>query len=248
MIFVAPGRLSLPDEKGIDIARRCGLRSDSIYPLSLVHFIGKAHVYKGERFNSISHLLGAVAALSGTACLIVTAAQQGDPWKIVSFSIYGASLIVLYLFSTLYHSLRHAGKTVFQRLDHLAIYVLIAGTYTPFTLVTLKGTWGWSVFGTIWGLAVLGMALDVLLPKVRSIVSIAIYLVMGWLIVIAFAPLVRSLPTAGVFWLVLGGLFYTSGLCFYFFDKKVSHFHGIWHLFVMAGSISHYATIFVYVA
>lgn len=204
-------------------------------------------MYKGERFNSISHLLGAVAALAGTACLIVSAAKQGDPWKIVSFSIYGTSLILLYLFSTLYHSLQHTGKAFFRKLDHLAIYFLIAGTYTPFTLVTLQGAWGWSIFGTVWGLAVLGMVLEVLLRKGRRIVPIVIYLVMGWLIVIALEPLLRSLSTTGAVWLLLGGLFYTSGVFFYILDEKVTHFHGIWHLFVISGSISHYVTIFYYI-
>lgn len=205
-------------------------------------------MYKGERFNSISHLLGSVAAFAGTACLIVNAAQQGDPWKVVSFSIYGTSLILLYLFSTIYHSLRHTTKAIFRRLDHLAIYLLIAGTYTPFTLLTLKGAWGWSAFGLVWGLAGLGMVQEMLIPKGRSIVSMVIYIVMGWLIVIALGPLLRSLPIAGFFWLLLGGLFYTSGLFFYGLDKKVSHFHGIWHLFVISGSISHYITIYVYIA
>jgi hemolysin III len=210
--------------------------------------MGYAHMYDGERFNSISHLIASVAALAGTACLIVIAAQQGDPWKIVSFSIYGASLISLYIFSTLYHSLRQKGKAVFRRFDHLAIYLLIAGTYTPFTLVTLQGAWGWSIFAIVWGLAVLGMVLEVSIRKGRQIVSIVIYLTMGWLIVFALKPLLNSLPTAGTLWLVIGGLFYTSGLFFYGLDKKVVHFHGIWHLFVIAGSISHYITIFFYVA
>jgi hemolysin III len=205
-------------------------------------------MYKGERFNSISHLIGAAAALAGVAGLIVIAAQQGDPWKVVSFSIYGASLILLYLFSTLYHSLHHAGKTVFQKLDHLAIYLLIAGTYTPFTLVTLRGRWGWVLFGLIWGLAVLGIVLEVFLRKGRRIVPVVIYLAMGWLIVIVLKPLLGSLTRAGFIWLLLGGLFYTLGVFFYAIGSKVNHFHGIWHLFVMAGSLCHYISIFYYVA
>ena len=205
-------------------------------------------MYKGERFNSISHLVGAAAALAGTAGLVVTAAQQGNPWKIVSFSIYGASLVLLYLFSTLYHSLHHAGKTVFQKLDHLAIYLLIAGTYTPFTLVTLRGRWGWSLFGLVWGLAVLGMVLEVFLRKGRRIVPVVIYLAMGWLIIIALKPLLASLTIAGFTWLLLGGLSYTSGVFFYALGNRVACFHGIWHLFVMAGSLCHYITIFYYVA
>jgi hemolysin III len=209
--------------------------------------VGYADVYKGERFNSISHLLAAVAALIGTAFLTVNAAQKGDAWKVVSFSIYGGSLILLYLISTLYHSIRTRSKAVLRKLDHLAIYLLIAGTYTPFTLVTLRGKWGWSIFGMIWGLAVLGILLEVLMQKRRRIVPIMIYLIMGWLIVIALQPLMNSLPTGGVIWLFIGGLFYTSGLLFYRFDEKVIHFHGIWHLFVIAGSISHFITIYNYV-
>ncbi len=205
-------------------------------------------MYKGERFNSISHLVGLSAAIAGSACLIVNAAQQGDPWKVVSFSIYSSSLILLYLFSTLYHSLRHTTKAVFRRLDHLAIYILIAGTYTPFTLVTLKGAWGWWIFGLVWGLAGLGIVLEMLIPKGRSIVSMVLYVFMGWLIVIALDPLLRSLPTPGFVLLLLGGLFYTSGLFFYSLDKKVPHFHGIWHLFVISGGISHYITIYAYIA
>lgn len=205
-------------------------------------------MYQGERFNSISHLVGVTAAMAGTVCLIVIAAQQGDPWKVVSFSIYGASLILLYLFSTLYHSLPHTGKALFQKLDHLAIYFLIAGTYTPFALVTLRGPWGWLIFGLVWGLAVFGIVLEVLMSKGPRIVPVVIYLVMGWVIVIALKPLLHSLPSAGVIWLVSGGLFYTSGLYFYIRDEKVPHFHGIWHLFVIAGSLCHYVTIFCFVA
>ena len=205
-------------------------------------------MYHGERFNSISHLVGTAAAMAGTAYLIVVAARQGDPWKVVSFSIYGASLILLYLFSTLYHSLRDTGKTLFQKFDHLAIYLLIAGTYTPLALVTLRGSWGWLIFGLVWGLAVLGIVLEVLMPKGRRIVPMIIYLVMGWLVVMALKPLLQSLPASGTLWLIAGGLFYTSGVYFYIRDKKVTHFHGIWHLFVLAGSLCHYVTILCYVA
>jgi hemolysin III len=205
-------------------------------------------MYHGERFNSISHLVGTAAAMAGTACLIVVAARQGDPWKVVSFSIYGSSLILLYLFSTLYHSLHHTGKTLFQKFDHLVIFLLIAGTYTPFALVTLRGAWGWLIFGLVWGLAVLGIVLEILMREGRRIVPMIIYLVMGWLIVFVLKPLLQSLPTAGVIWLITGGLFYTSGVYFYIRDKKVTYYHGIWHLFVMAGSLCHYVAIFYYVA
>lgn len=205
-------------------------------------------MYHGERFNSISHLIGSAAALVGTACLVVVAARQGDPWKVVSFSIYGTSLVLLYGFSTLYHSLHGRGKAVFRTLDHLAIYLLIAGTYTPFTLVTLRGPWGWSIFGVVWALAVFGIVLDTLGTRGPRTVPLVIYLLMGWLIVVALKPLLRALPTTGTVWLLLGGVFYTSGVFFYVLDEKVTHFHGIWHLFVMAGSLSHYVAIFNFVA
>ena len=209
---------------------------------------GLVRAYKGELFNSISHLLGAAAALVGTAFLVGIAVQQGDPWKIVSFSIYGATLLSLYTFSALYHSLRGKGKTVFRKLDHHAIYLLIAGTYTPFTLVTLRGRWGWSIFGVVWGMAVLGIILEMLLQKRRQVVPVVIYLLMGWLIIIALKPLLRALPTAGFAWLLLGGLFYTVGVGFFALDKKVRYFHGVWHLFVLAGSLCHYIAVFFYVA
>lgn len=204
-------------------------------------------MYKGERFNSISHLIGAAAALAGMVVLVVLASRQGDPWMIVSFSIYGASLVALYTFSALYHSLRGKAKQVFRKLDHLSIYLLIAGSYTPFTLVTLRGVWGWSLFGAVWGLAILGIVIDSFPRKGQRIVPVIIYLVMGWLAVIAAGPLLQALPIWwGIAGIVLGGLFYTFGVLFYALDE-VRHFHGIWHLFVLAGSISHYFTILFYV-
>ena len=206
-------------------------------------------MYHGERLNSYTHLLGAVAAAAGLVVLMVLAAQQGDAWKLVSFSVYGATLFLLYLFSTLYHSTRGRAKPILAKLDHVAIYLLIAGSYTPFTLVTLRGTWGWTLFGTIWGLAVLGIVVDSLHNRsARRILPMAIYIVMGWLVLIAFKPLLAALPYAGMLWLVAGGLLYTLGIVFYALDKKLRHAHGIWHLFVLAGSISHYLAVLLYVA
>ena len=202
----------------------------------------------GERFNSVSHLVGAVLALAGMVALIVIAARQGDPWKIVSFSVYGACLFSLYASSTLYHSLRHRAKAVFRKLDHLAIYLLIAGTYTPFALVTLRGGWGWSLFGAIWGLAAVGMALEFLPRRGARILPVVIYVLMGWFVLVALKPLLRALPWAGFVWLLLGGLFYTFGIVFYGLDAKLRHAHGVWHLFVLAGSVSHYLAIYLYVA
>lgn len=205
-------------------------------------------MYYGERLNSYSHLLGAVAAFAGLAWLVVLAAQQGDAWKVVSFSIYGASLLLLYLLSTLYHSIRGRAKPVLARLDHSAIYLLIAGTYTPFTLVSLRGAWGWTLFGLVWGLAVLGIVVDALHAREsRRILPVVIYIVMGWLVVIALKPLLVVLPRAGALWLLAGGLFYTGGILFYALDKRLRHAHGIWHLFVLAGSICHYLAVFLYV-
>ena len=205
-------------------------------------------MYPGERFNSITHLVGTVLALAGLVVLVVVAARQGDAWKIVSFSLYGATLFTLYGASTLYHSLRGRAKAVFRRLDHLAIYLLIAGTYTPFMLVTLRGGWGWSLFGVVWGLALVGMALEFLPRRGTRILSMVIYFLMGWLVLIALGPLWRALPFMGLVWLVAGGLFYTVGAVFYGLDVKLRHAHGIWHLFVLAGSASHYFAILYYVA
>ena len=205
-------------------------------------------MYKGEWFNSISHLIGAVAALVGLVIVVVEASLQGDPWKIVSFSVYGATLFSLYTISTLYHSLQGRAKRIFRKLDHMSIYLLIAGTYTPFTLVTLRGAWGWTIFGIIWSLALFGLVLEALPQKGNRILSMVVYVLMGWLVLAALKPLLAALPAAGFFWLLLGGIFYTGGLAFFFFDEKVRHFHGIWHLFVLAGSISHYLTILFYVA
>ena len=205
-------------------------------------------MYKGERFNSISHLIGAVAALAGLVIVVVAAARQGDPWKIVSFSVYGVTLFFLYTVSTLYHSLRGRAKRIFRKLDHYSIYFLIAGTYTPFALVTLRGGWGWTIFGIIWGLAALGIALEALPQGGNRVLSVVVYVLMGWLVLVALEPLLEALPMTGFWWLLLGGLFYTGGLVFYFFDEKVRHFHGVWHLFVLAGSVCHYLTILFFVA
>lgn len=204
-------------------------------------------MYKGEKFNSITHLVGAVLALAGLVILVVFASLQGDPWKIISFSIYGTSLFLLYSLSTLYHSLRGRAKNIFMTLDHVAIYLLIAGSYTPFTLVTLRGGWGWSLFGAIWGLAIIGIIIDSRHKQGRRGIQMLIYLFMGWLIVIAIYPMVNALPTGALVLLVLGGVFYTSGIIFYVLDNKMKHAHGIWHLFVLAGSISHFLTMLLYV-
>ncbi|TNC72636.1 hemolysin III family protein [Janthinobacterium lividum] len=205
-------------------------------------------MYHGERFNSISHTVGAALAAIGGVILIVVAARTGDPWKIVSCSVYVAMLLTLYLTSTLYHSVRGKAKAVLQRLDHCAIYLLIAGTYTPFMLVTLRGPWGWSLFGVVWGLALFGIVQEYVYAKGARILSLVIYVAMGWLIVVGIKPLLAALEWNGFLWLVAGGLCYTGGIAFYATDHKLRHGHGIWHLFVLAGSSCHFVAILFYVA
>ena len=202
---------------------------------------------KGEKFNTITHLVGSMAALIGLVVLIVTASRQGHVLPIVSVTIYGTTLALLYISSTLYHSLRGNAKNVFQKLDHLAIYLLIAGTYTPFALITLGKTWGWVIFGLVWGLAILGIILELLPQKSNRLIPLIIYLTMGWLIIIAIKPLIQALGMVGFGWLLLGGLAYTFGVIFYVYDERVRHFHGIWHLFVLAGSTIQYFTVYNYV-
>jgi hemolysin III len=204
-------------------------------------------MYIGERFNAWTHLAGALLAVSGAITLIVLTASAGDPWKIVSVSIFGATLILLYTASTLYHSLRGRAKRVLRKLDHLSIYLLIAGTYTPFCLITLRGPWGWTLFGIVWSLAIVGMLQEIRPRSDARVLSLIIYAVMGWVVVIAIGPLVEHLETAGIAWLVAGGLCYTIGIVFYAFDERFRHWHGIWHLFVLGGSLAHYIAIAGYV-
>lgn len=205
-------------------------------------------MYEGERFNAISSVVGAAAAVAGLAVLVVVAARQGDAWKVVSFATYGTTLAVLYLSSALYHTVRGGPKALFRRLDRLAIYLLIAGTYTPFALITLRGPVGWTLFGVIWGLAALGVVLDASREKRRGVLPVVVYLLMGWLCVLAIRPLLAALPMAGFLWLLAGGMCYSIGVVFFAYDTRVRHFHGIWHLFVLAGSVCHYVAVLGYVA
>ena len=200
-------------------------------------------MYKGERFNSISHLIGASFALAGGAVLVTFAAMSGDSNKIVSYSVYGVTLFLLYLVSTLYHSLPGRAKTVFRVLDHQAIYLLIAGTYTPFIMVTLNSALGWWMFAAIWGLAVFGIIFDAVPRRGVRVVPLIIYLVMGWLCVFALNPLIDALSAQSFGWLLAGGIFYTTGIVFFVLDERYPWCHGIWHLFVIAGSVSHYFSI-----
>lgn len=204
-------------------------------------------MYEGERFNSITHLIGAIAGLMGVIVLVVLAVKQGDWWKIVSFSIYGTTLFFLYAISTLYHSWPGKAKDFLRQLDYQGVYLLIAGTYTPFALVTLNGWLGWTLFAIVWTLAIIGIILDSFPPKGGRLLQLVIYLVMGWMIIVALEPLRRELTPAGLLSLFIGGVFYTVGVIFYVLDEKVKHFHGIWHLFVLAGSATHYFTVLYFV-
>ncbi len=204
-------------------------------------------MYHGEKFNAISHLVGALLALAGSVVMIVMASLSGDPWKIVSVAIYGMTLVLLYSFSTLYHSMRGPLKQLFQKLDHHSIYLLIAGSYTPFCLVSLRGNWGWTLFAVIWGLALLGSLQEFRQKTDARILSVVIYIVMGWAALAALAPLKQALGASGFTWVAVGGIFYTVGIIFYALDTRLRHAHGIWHLFVIAGSSAHYVAILLFV-
>lgn len=209
---------------------------------------GVDRMYYGEKFNAVSHLLGAVLALAGAIVLVVLAAIGGDPWKVVGVSIYGASLVLMYSSSTLYHSVRGGrGKDFLRKMDHQSIYLLIAGSYTPFCLVTLRGPWGWSLLGVVWGLAIVGSLQDLRTRSGARILSVVIYLLMGWAAVVALVPMVNALGRAGFAWVASGGLLYTVGIVFYALDARLKHAHGIWHLFVLAGSAAHFIAILMYV-
>ena len=206
-------------------------------------------MHVGERFNSITHLVGAVLSVAGLSVLVTMGALQGDAYKVVSFSVYGAMLCVLYAISTLYHSARTPLlKAVLQKCDHSAIYLLIAGSYTPFTLVTLRGPWGWSLFGVSWGLAALGIAQELTLGRRTRVVSMTLYVLMGWLALVAIRPLIHALPAAGTAWLLAGGIIYSIGIYFFINDERIRHGHGIWHLFVLAGSLCQFVSVARYVA
>jgi len=203
-------------------------------------------MYQGERFNSITHLVGAVLALVGVTVMVTVASMQGEATRVLILTVYGVTLFLLYLFSTLYHSLRGRAKRVFQVLDHHAIYLLIAGTYTPFTLLVLDGATGWWLFGAVWTLAVVGIVQDSIPRKGSRVLSLLIYLGMGWLVLFALGPLIAALPAAAFWWLAAGGVFYTVGVIFYLLDERYPWSHGVWHLFVLAGSISHYFVILLF--
>jgi len=201
---------------------------------------------KEELINSITHGLGALLGIAGTAVAIVWAALFGNAYSVVSAAIYGATLIILYTMSTLYHAITNeTAKKVFRVFDHCSIFLLIAGTYTPFTLVTLNGALGWTLFGIIWGFTLLGVALNAVSLEKFKVFSMICYIAMGWLIIIAAKPTVAALGWGPVMLLLFGGISYTVGVIFY--GLKIRYMHGIWHLFVLAGSVLHYFCILLYV-
>ncbi|MCE5262527.1 MAG: hemolysin III family protein [Deltaproteobacteria bacterium] len=199
-----------------------------------------------EVANSVTHGVGILLSIGGLAVLAAFAARFGDAWHIVSCSVFGATLILMYTASTLYHSIPLSGvKTVLRVIDHSAIFFLIAGTYTPFTLVNLRGPWGWSLFGIVWGIALLGVAFQVTLLRRWRIASVGLYIAMGWVIIVAIRPLLAAMAPAGFTLLLAGGLCYTLGIVFYAWRRP--YHHAIWHLFVLGGSILHYFAILLYV-
>ncbi|HEX2862356.1 MAG TPA: hemolysin III family protein [Lacunisphaera sp.] len=200
-----------------------------------------------EVANAVSHGFGALLGVMGLVVLLVGASRDGNAWHVVSTAVFGTTLVVLYTASTLYHSIPGArAKQILQKFDHAAIFLLIAGSYTPFVLVTLRGPWGWSLFGVIWGLAVVGIALKFWFAGRFRLVSTLIYLAMGWLVLIAIKPLAAVLPEGGMKLLVAGGLCYSGGAVFYLW-KRLPYHHAIWHLFVLGGSICHWAAVFWHV-
>jgi hemolysin III len=208
-----------------------------------LHFYTQAE----EKANSLTHAAGVVLSLGGLILLVTATAQQGDPRRLVSCTIYGVTLLLFYSFSTIYHSARRPRtKYLFRILDHVSIYLVIAGTYTPFALVTLQGAWGWSLFGVIWGLAIIGAVFKTFLTHRLRVLGPIFYIAMGWLVIIAVKPLLAVLPLAGFWWLVAGGVIYTVGVLFYAIEK-IPYNHTIWHVFVLVASVCHYLAVYWYV-
>ncbi len=193
--------------------------------------------------NSVTHGVGAVLSISGMTLLVVLASMKGDPWRIVTLSIYGSTLVAMYLMSTLYHGIQSPrAKEIFRRLDHVAIFLLIAGTYTPFTLVTIRGGVGWFLFATVWALAVIGVLLTAFAMGRFEKISLALYIAMGWIAILTIKPAMAAFPMWGMIGVLVGGLFYSLGVVFYVWERLPFN-HSIWHGFVLAGSACHFFTI-----
>ena len=200
-----------------------------------------------EVAHSVTHGIGLLAAVAGLVALVILAAATRDPWRITSCAIYATTLVLLYAASTLYHALSATrARDVLRVLDHSAIFLLIAGTYTPFALVSLRGPWGWTLLAIVWSLAVVGVAAKAVYGTRWPVISTVLYLAMGWTVVIAVKPLLTHVPPAGIAWLVAGGLAYTGGVVFYAWTR-LRYSHAIWHVFVLAGSVCHYIAVVLYV-
>lgn len=210
--------------------------------------ISRAQYAKKEEIaNWITHAVALLLSITALVLMVVYSARYGDAYHVVSSAVFGATLILLYSASTLYHLVPVSrAKKVFQKLDHAMIYLLIAGTYTPYTLVNLRGPWGWSIFGVVWGVALTGLLLELIIKKRLGWLSVSLYLCLGWLIIVAVKPLMAHLGGGGLVLLVAGGLFYSLGVIFYLW-KKLPFQHAIWHIFVIAGSLCHFFSIFLYV-
>lgn len=207
----------------------------------------KSYSLGEEIANSLSHGIGAALGIAGLVILVVLAARQGDPWRVVSFAIYGSTLIILFMVSALYHGIQHPGaKSILQRFDHASIYLLIAGTYTPIMLVSMRGAWGWSLLGVIWSIAAMGTGYEIFSARKKGNISVIAYMLMGWLVIVALRQLLISVSPGGLAWLVAGGLFYTAGVIFYGWHK-LPYNHAIWHLFVLGGSICHFFAMLFYI-
>jgi len=200
-----------------------------------------------EVANGVTHGIGATLSIAGLSVLVTLAAVYGDAWRVVSFSIYGSTLVIMYLASTFYHSFHSPRiKHWFRVADHISIYLLIAGTYTPFLLVNARGPLGWSMFGVIWGLALVGVLSKAFIIGRFKILTVAVYVAMGWSIVVVLKPALAVVPMGGMVWMAIGGLAYTGGVVFYAWER-MPYNHAVWHLFVMAGSISHFFAVLFYV-
>lgn len=213
----------------------------------MVENLVSRYTRREEFANVATHAAGVLLSIVALILMVVYAVHNGDVYHIVSVSIFGATLILLYLMSTLYHVFRHPTvKHVFRVFDHSCIYLLIAGSYTPFTLVTLRGGWGWTLFGLTWGLALCGIVFKIFFTKRFDILATLTYIALGWLVLIAIKPVLHSIPSGGLAWLVAGGLLYTFGVVFYLW-RRIPYHHAIWHLFVMGGSFCHFLAVYYYV-
>ena len=200
-----------------------------------------------EVAHSITHGIGLLLSLAGLAIPVVNSSYYGDAWHIVSSSVYGATLVLLYSASTLYHAITVPNvKKILQKVDHAAIYLLIAGTYTPFTLVNLRGGWGWTLFGMVWSIAIAGMIMELIVQRRYKSISIGLYLGLGWLVMIAIGPVIDNVAPGGIVLLLAGGLCYSLGVVFYVWKSLLYH-HAVWHLFVLAGSALHFFAVLLYV-